>query len=87
MRLEKSLGLEGKVRFLGHVDDVRGLLKKADIFLIPSRWEGFGLAAVEAMNAGLPVIASDVAGLREIVGRTPPSGLLVNPEKPGEIAA
>ena len=58
---------QGFVRHLGFVHDVRAVLSAADMLVMPSRWEGFGLAAVEAMAAGLPVIASDVAGLREVV--------------------
>lgn len=63
-----ALGIADRVRFLGVVEDITTVLKGADLFLLPSLWEGFGLAAVEAMNAGVPVIASDVAGLRELVG-------------------
>ncbi len=68
-------------RYLGHVQDVRGVLSAADLLVMPSRWEGFGLAAAEAMACGLAVIASDVPALRELVtqGRT---GLLV---EPGEV--
>lgn len=63
----QNLGIADKVEFLGQVRDVKPLLRSADIFLMPSRWEGFGLAAVEAMNAGLPVVASTAPGLREVV--------------------
>ncbi len=65
-------------RLLGWRDDVAALLSAADVFVLPSRWEGFGLAAVEAMAAGLPVIATRVPGLSEVVahGRT---GLLLPP--------
>lgn len=68
--LSTSLGIEARVRFLGHVEDIEPLLEKSDIFFMPSSWEGFGLSAVEAMNAGLPVVASDVPGLGELVGST-----------------
>jgi glycosyltransferase involved in cell wall biosynthesis len=66
-------------RYLGHVQDVRAVLSAADALVMPSRWEGFGLAAAEAMACGLAVIASDVPGLRELVtdGQT---GLLVEPD-------
>ncbi|WP_018971061.1 glycosyltransferase family 4 protein [Rubritalea marina] len=60
-------GLAGKVRLLGHTQDVPQLLQHADLFFMPSMWEGFGMAAVEAMNAGLPVVASDIDGLGEVV--------------------
>ena len=83
----RELGLEGKVKFLGYVQDVPSLLQQADVFIITSLWEGFGLAAVEAMNAGLPVIASDVPGLAEIVDSENKCGILVNPIEPDEIAA
>lgn len=61
------LDLGDRVKLLGRVDDVAGLLKRADVFFMPSKWEGFGMAAVEAMNAGLPLVASDVQGLKEVV--------------------
>ncbi|MFB3891902.1 MAG: glycosyltransferase [Phycisphaerae bacterium] len=66
-------------RCLGFVQDVRGVLSAADIFVMPSRWEGFGLAAAEAMAAGLPVIATRVPGLREVLddGR---AGVMVEPD-------
>lgn len=63
-----ALGLGGKVRFTEQLADVYPELEVADIFLMPSLWEGFGLAAVEAMNCGLPLVVSDVPGLREIAG-------------------
>jgi len=82
-----ELGVEGYVEFAGHVGDVKTRLEAADIFLMPSKWEGFGLAAVEAMNAGLPLVVSDVPGLREVVGQDGDCAFLVDPEKPEEIAA
>lgn len=85
-RLCAQLRVDDRVRFLGFVDDVSELLRKSDIFLMPSRWEGFGLAAVEAMNAGLPVVASDVEGLREIVAASPPCGIFVDPSDAEAIA-
>ncbi|WP_372991029.1 glycosyltransferase family 4 protein [Sulfitobacter sp.] len=65
--LAAELGIAKRVTFLGQVSDITPLLAAAHIFLLPSRWEGFGLAAVEAMNAALPVVATDVPGLREVV--------------------
>ncbi len=75
----QASGLDIPVHFKGHVVDPTPYLRAADIFLIPSLWEGFGLAAVEAMNAGLPVIASDVSGLREVVGVDGACALLIDP--------
>jgi glycosyltransferase involved in cell wall biosynthesis len=63
----KRLRLDDAVRFLGPVDDPRELLRALDIFVMPSLYEGLGMAALEAMACGLPVIASDTGGLRETV--------------------
>ena len=71
-------GLTGSVRFLGWRDDVPQLLAACDLFLMPSLWEGFGLVLLEAMAQGLPVVASRVSAIPEIVaaGET---GLLAPP--------
>ncbi len=66
-KITSDEGLTDRVHFLGIRSDVPGLLKSADIVVMSSHWEGFGLAAVEGMAAGKPVIASDVDGLREVV--------------------
>jgi glycosyltransferase involved in cell wall biosynthesis len=60
-------GLMERVRFLGFREDIGSLLKSADISVLSSHWEGFGLAALEAMASGTPVLASDVQGLRDVV--------------------
>ncbi len=79
-------GLGNRVRFLGERRDVADLLAACDVVVMPSRREGLGVAALEAMAAGRPVIASAVGGLREVVvdGRT---GLLVPPDDPVALAA
>lgn len=59
--------LSEHVRLLGVRSDIPSLLKAADIVVQSSHWEGFGLAAVEGMAAGKPVIASDVEGLAQVV--------------------
>lgn len=82
---KSALGLENCVTFTGHVTDVQSYLEEADVFVIPSLWEGFGLAVVEAMNAGLPVVASDVPGLREIVGSDGDCAKLIDPRDPKSI--
>lgn len=71
-------GLISRVRFLGERDDVTTLLRQSDIFLLISNWEGFPISILEAMQAGLPVIASDVGGVQEAVfsGQT---GVVVPP--------
>ena len=63
----KELGVEDRVFFLGIREDVPELIKMADICVLSSNWEGFGLVAVEYMAAGKPTLASDVECLRDIV--------------------
>ena len=65
--MTRELNVEDDVFFLGNVDDVSRLLNEADIFCIPSRYEGFGISAVEAMGVGLPCVASNIIGLNEVV--------------------
>lgn len=65
--LTAQLGLDKRVHFLGIRSDVPEILKAADIAVMSSHWEGFGLAAVEAMAARLPVIATDIDGLGQVV--------------------
>jgi glycosyltransferase involved in cell wall biosynthesis len=78
--------LDGVMTFLGHREDVAGLLSEADAFVLPSRSEALPNSVIEAMAAGLPVIASDVGGLPDLIdgGRT---GLLVEPGSPEALAA
>ena len=79
-----ALGLQDCVRLLGHRTDARLLLDAADVFVLPSRHEGMPLAALEAMEAGLPVVATRVIGSEEVVadGQT---GLLVPPQDPAAL--
>jgi glycosyltransferase involved in cell wall biosynthesis len=66
-RLHRELGLGERVRFLGHRADVPDLLAASDVFVFPSLFEGLGGAVIEAMALGLPVVASDIPALREVV--------------------
>ena len=61
------LELGSDVRFLGKVDNVAEILRGSDLFLLPSETESFGLAALEAMACAVPVLATDVGGLPEVV--------------------
>jgi glycosyltransferase involved in cell wall biosynthesis len=81
-----QLQLGDKVRFLGHRDDVPDVLATADAFAFPSVYEGLGGALIEAMALGLPIVASDIPALGEVVddGR---NGFLVEPESPTALAA
>jgi glycosyltransferase involved in cell wall biosynthesis len=66
-RLACQLGLDGRVSFLGHRDDVADLLCAADAFVFPSRWEGSPGALLEAMALEVPIVASDLPPVRELV--------------------
>jgi len=80
-----DLGISDKVIFTGARRDVPRLLKAMDVFVLPSVHEGFGFALLEAMISSLPVVASQVGGIPEVVenGRT---GLLVPPADPHALA-
>lgn len=65
--LTTSLNLSDRVKFWGIRSDIPQILEKSHIVVLSSHWEGFGLAAVEAMAATRPLIASNVDGLREVV--------------------
>lgn len=82
--LSVRLGLSDRVVFAGVRRDVAGLLPLMDVFVLPSLYEGFGIAIVEAMAAGRPVVATVVGGIPEVVvpGET---GLLVPPGDPGAL--
>ncbi len=66
-RLARELNLQNDVVFLGKQDGLADILTEADIFLMPSQSESFGLAALEAMSCGVPVISSSVGGLPELI--------------------
>ena len=65
-QLIQEYGIQDKVKSLGMVSDLQDVLKAADLFLLPSEQESFGLAALEAMAANVPVISSNAGGLPEV---------------------
>jgi glycosyltransferase involved in cell wall biosynthesis len=81
----KKLGLEDNIIFTDFVDeaDKAGLIKGAKLFVLPSFWEGFGLDVLNAIASGVPVVASNVGSLPEVVGE---AGVLVDPHDPESIA-
>src|SRR5271163_614930 len=75
-----------RIKLLGRVDDPCELLWASDIFVMPSLKEGLGVAALEAMASGLPIVASEVGGLREIV-KHDVTGIVVPPANANAIAS
>lgn len=76
--LARRLGVTGAVHFLGRRDDVPSILAGMDVLVLPSQGEPFGLAAIEACNAGaLPIVFADAGGAREAL---PPDGIVVGDE-------
>ena len=77
--LAAAHGISDAVHLAGSVGDVTDWLRRAELLVHPARWEGFGLALLEAMLAGLPIVASEVSSIPEIVvdGST---GVLVPPD-------
>ena len=85
-RLAGELGLSGAITFAGFRADVTSLLAGCDMLLAPAVDEGHGRALIEAMACGVPVVASDSGGHREIV-RSGETGLLVPSDEPEALAA
>lgn len=81
----RELGVEGRARFLGSSGDAARILLQMDVFVLSSHMEGMSNALIEAMAAGLPVVATDVGGCAEVVvaGQT---GILVPPRNPACLA-
>jgi glycosyltransferase involved in cell wall biosynthesis len=75
----------GAVDFVGQRDDVGELMCAADVWCVPSRWEGFGGILIEAMALEVPAVASDIPPIREVTG-TPSCVTLVPPDQPLKLA-
>lgn len=85
-RLERlAAELEASVIFTGVRRDARALMGAADVVVMPSRWEGLPLSALEALASGTPLVATNVRGLRELV--TDGENALLVPEEPEALAA
>jgi len=84
-RMVQRLGLQEDVTFMGFVSDVPAFLSGIDLFVLPSLYEGLGVAVIEAMAAGKPVVASCVGGLPELVDNEV-TGLTVPPGDPPALA-
>lgn len=81
----ESIGVSGLTKFTGPRTDIPEILRAFDIFVLPSLWEGLPLALLEAMASGLPVIATDVGGIPEVVIDRE-TGLLIQPSNSQAIA-
>ncbi|MFA1539874.1 glycosyltransferase [Actinomadura monticuli] len=84
-RLTAKLGIEERMRWLGHRDDVADVLPAFDVMAMASRWEGLPCVLVEAIGAGIPLVATAVPSNQDLVlaGET---GMLVRPEDPAGLA-
>jgi glycosyltransferase involved in cell wall biosynthesis len=85
-RLSTGLGIAERVRFLGYQPDPVPVLARSQLFVLSSRSEALPRSILEAMRAGLPVVATDVGGVGEAVGHGA-TGLLVPPQDAGALAA
>jgi glycosyltransferase involved in cell wall biosynthesis len=70
IELSKSLGIKGQVHWIGKTEYIKEFLSKIDLFILPSKYEGFGLVLLEAMVAKKPVIAANNSAIPEVLGKT-----------------
>ncbi|WP_026203211.1 glycosyltransferase [Rhizobium giardinii] len=83
--LATELSLKDAVRFLGHRSDVADIMSIADLFVLPSRFEGLPLVVLEAMSLGVPVVATRIGGTIEALGET--HTYFAEPNDPSELAS
>ncbi len=79
INLSKRLKLDKEIDFLGIRKDIENLMKTSSIFILPSRWEGLPMVILEAMSYKMPIIATDVGGISEVI-EDKKEGILVHPE-------
>lgn len=79
-----SLGMQSDIKIMG-LNKIDKILAISDAFVMPSLWEGLSIALLQAMDAGLPIVATNVSGSKEVI-MDGLSGLLVNPANSGELA-
>lgn len=84
-RLNKRLGTNEAIDFLGERKDIPSLISKLDIFVLPSLWEGLPYVLLEAAAFKKPVVGTDVDGIREMI-KNERTGILVSPKKPEDLA-
>ncbi|PQO38072.1 glycosyltransferase family 4 protein [Blastopirellula marina] len=83
--LARELGIESRVKFVGLIDDVELFLQDLDIFVLPSLREGLPMTILEAMASGIPVAATNVGGVGEVI-ENDKNGLLLPPKNAGALA-
>lgn len=84
MDVAKRVHVEDKINFLGVVDDVTAVLNNTNIFVLPSLYEGLGIVLLEAMSVGVPIIASDIPAVNELI-RDEETGLLFESENSDDL--
>lgn len=83
----KNFGVEDSVEFLGYLPDIRNKYQEASVFVLSSRYEGFGMVLLEAMSQGCASVACDYKGRQSEILGYPPAGLLCEPENILDIAS
>lgn len=66
--LSREIGIKGVTRFLGKTTEIEKFLSSLDVFVLPSKYEGFGAVLVEAMKVGVPIVASNTSSIPEVLG-------------------
>lgn len=84
-KILSQLALEPQVKYVGEISDIYNLLNQAQIFILPSHSEGLGTAIIEAMGCELPVVATNVGGIPEVV-QDGVTGILLPPHRPDLLA-